>query len=198
MEDRYYKTDEGQIVDTSTGEIVDVDEIEKAISKNVIDNFTKANRDLHKLGLDTNLRIIRARDGQLYPCAKIKERYVFNKVFRVEVRNMLDSSNLSIYALAFITKFEPHLYFPTNSVVINGKRPTIEQMWEMLGVKKTKMYEILKELEKHDVIKRIDLNGFPVIYFNPFLYSCGGLVDRDTYNYFEDSIYNPINKVDME
>lgn len=55
------------------------------------------------------------------------------------------------------------------------------------------MYNILKELEMHDIIKRVKANSSNIIYFNPFLYASGGIVHNDTFKLFEESIFNPTN-----
>lgn len=80
--------------------------------------------------------------------------------------------------------------------LLNSPTPFKErkEVCELVGVGKTKLYEIYKELEKYHVIKRMKLHNGTVIYFNPFLYSCGGLIDIETYNLFKDTGYNPINR----
>lgn len=77
--------------------------------------------------------------------------------------------------------------------MIDGECPSIEKLCEVFDVKKTKLYETLKELEQYEIIKRKKINGKLVIYINPFLHSTG-LVHEDTYKMFKDSGYNPYNK----
>ncbi|MDD4358877.1 MAG: hypothetical protein PHY30_03635 [Candidatus Pacebacteria bacterium] len=192
--DDVYKFEDNRLIDTTTGEVIPISKIEKTITKNIIETFQEKQKTLNELGIDNKLRLIRAKTGQEFWCTEIKQGYTFNKVFRVEVRNMFKANKLSIYAKGFIANMEPFLYFPTNTIVIDGKNPDMNKLCEMLEVKQAKMYRVLKELEDNEIIKRVKINGNMIIFFNPFLYSCGGIVDLETYKLFEKSIYNPICK----
>lgn len=94
---------------------------------------------------------------------------------------------LSLGARGFIATYSSCINFPKNCVVVNNKYPTIQDLISQLGVNENKVYKILKELEEAEVIKRIKMGNQNCIYFNPFLYCGGGVVDKDTYNMFKKS-----------
>lgn len=194
LDNNQYEFIDGQLIDISTGEIISIEEIKESLENDIVNKFNDFHQGLSMINLENNLRLIKARNGEKYKCIRIKEKYLFTKVFRTDVRNMFDISKLSIFSKGFIATFQPYLYFPTNTVVVNGKHPNIEEICELVGIKKTKLYEVFKELESNNVIKRENVHGGLTIYFNPFLYSCGGIVDIETYNKFRNSLYNPLNK----
>lgn len=189
-----YTFENGNIVQVSTGEIVDLKEIKSAFEKNLCDEFIKTHQTALKAGIELNIRLVKDKRGQQYFTTNVKENFHFVKVFKVDVRDALETHNLSIFARGFLYTCLAYLHFPSNTLNINGQSPTNELLCEKLNVGKTKLYEIYKELEKYEIIKRKKINGQMVIYLNPFLHSCG-LVDIETYNLFETSVYNPnVNK----
>jgi hypothetical protein len=192
MQNRYQNYD-GQIVDLKTGEIVDLEQIKQAIEISLYDKYIESAQTLIELNQDVNFRLVTAKNGESYSCVNVKEGYHFVKVFKVDVRRMLETFKPSHYARSFIYTFLSYVHFPTNSIVIDGECPSIEKLCEVFDVKKTKLYETLKELEQYEIIKRKKINGKLVIYINPFLHSTG-LVHEDTYKMFKDSGYNPYNK----
>lgn len=62
------------------------------------------------------------------------------------------------------------------------------------NIGKSKIYEIFNELEQFNIIKKEKTGVGFIIYLNPFLHSCG-LVDKGTYNIFENSIFNPLHNM---
>jgi hypothetical protein len=188
---KYVYNEEGQIIDITTGEIIDKKEIVKAYQEHVSDVITNSNLDLIDIGENLGIRVVKDRRGNEYRSYNVKEGFHFVKVFKVDVRDMLESSKMSIISRGFIYSCLAYLHFPTNTLIFNGSTPTNEQICEKFMIGKTKLYEVLKELEKLEIIKRKKINGQTVIYINPFLHS-SGLVDVETYNLFKDSVYNPI------
>lgn len=184
---------EGKIVDPSTGQIFNAEEIKKAIDIDTLKTYKDNNLKLIELGLNSDFRVIKDKRGNEYQSTNVKEGFHFVKVFKVDVRNMLEHSQMSIISRGFIYSCLAYLHFPTNTLVIDGKSPTNELLCEKFMIGKTKLYEVYKELEKLEVIKREKINGQMVIYINPFLHSCG-LIDTETYKLFKDSLYNPINR----
>jgi glutathionyl-hydroquinone reductase len=112
------------------------------------------------------------------------------KVFRVAVRDLMENGNLSKNAKSFIACMQPYIYFPCNYIVYKCGNPDTKELTKMFDMGKTTLFETLKELEDKGVIKRIKRGGQMIIYVNPFLYSAGGLVEKDTYELFKDSIYS--------
>lgn len=181
-----------QIIDVSTGEIIPKKDIINAQKEHLYEEFQIMMEDSFILEEKVDIRIIKVRN-LTYNCVAIKERYTFNKVFRGDLKMLYDDIKLSIYAHGFISRFIPLLNFPFNNIIVNNQIPTVETLSEMLNIKRSKMFEILKELEQSDIIKRCKDGKNTVIYFNPFLF-CGGLmVHYDTYKLFENSVFNPKN-----
>ena len=109
--DDVYKYEDNRLIDTTTGEVIPLSKIEKTITKNIIETFQEEQKVLNNLGIDNKLRLIRAKTGQEFWCTEIKQGYTFNKVFRVEVRNMFKTNKISIYAKGFIANMEPFFIF---------------------------------------------------------------------------------------
>jgi hypothetical protein len=193
---KYIIDDDGRLIDIDTGEIIDRDQIKDAYEKQLFKKYYEIHKELLALDLDTELLIIKNR-GENYKCVQIKRDYTFGKVFRVAVRELMEKNKPSRNALSFIAIMEPYIYFPTNSIIYYGKSPSLKDLENIVGLKKTALYDVLNELEDKDVIKKIKRDGNIIIYFNPFLYSSGAFVLKDTYELFRKSKYNPnlFNKV---
>lgn len=186
-----YEITDTQIVDTTTGEILDRDDIKFAAEQKLLKQYKDTQRMLNDLGVNAKVRIIRDKDGIDYESINLKENHEFNKIFRVDVNFMFRNAKLSSESYAFIGRFSSSLHFPSNSVVLDGKQPTQLEMADEIGIGRTRISNALKELEFYDVIKRKKVNGETVVVFNPFLFSTG-VVSIDTYRLFRDSIYNPV------
>lgn len=189
---RYVVDDDGRFIDLDTGEIINNKEIVDAIETKRNEDFMSATDKMINFGYDDFDRIIKYK-GVEYPCVTIKQKYTFGKVFRVALREIMKDGKLSLNARAFIATFEPYISFPYNNIIINSQHPSQKEIEDMLGLKRTALYKVIKELESFDIIKRIKTNSVTVIYFNPFLYASGGIVHSDTYKLFEDSAFNPSN-----
>lgn len=189
---KYIVDDDGQFNDLDTGEIIDNKELIKAKKNKLNADFITTAQELIELGSNEDIRIVKYK-GVNYPCTTIKQNYTFGKVFRVAIREIMRDGKLSLNARAFIATFEPYISFPYNNIIINSQYPNQKDIESMLGLKRASIYNILKELEMHDIIKRVKANNSNVIYFNPFLYASGGIVHSDTFKLFEESIFNPTN-----
>lgn len=189
---RYIVDDDGRYIDVDTGEIIDDKQIIKAVAFKRNENFISATNTMIELGYKDVDRIVKYK-GVEYPCVTIKEKYTYGKVFRVALREIMKDGKLSLNARAFIATFEPYISFPYNSIIVNAQYPSQQEIEDMLGLKRASVYNILKELEMYNIIKRVKANNKSVIYFNPFLYASGGIIHSDTYKLFENSVFNPIN-----
>lgn len=129
-----------QFYDIETGAIIEIDELTKTINNNIVDTFTKNTSHLISLGVKIPLRLVRARNGENYSIVNIKENYHFSKIFRTDVRYMLEEFKLSVYGRAFLYSLLPYLYFPTN---------TSNSRW------KTSRYRNTNENNKHRKIKNL-------------------------------------------
>ena len=126
--------------------------------------------------------------------SQVKQKVVaYKSVYQYEWNLLVDGNQgmkLTLYSLAFISKFMGHVNFPENLLMIDHECPTIEELAELMGCKRNKMSEILKELEYYDVIKKIKVGNKNYIYFNPQLISSGKKINSETYSLFRDSIFN--------
>lgn len=189
---KYIIDDDGMIVDTETGEIIDNQDIIRAKELKRNEDFISATNELIQLGYSNVDRIVKYK-GIEYPCVVIKQNYTFGKVFRVALREIMKDGKLSLNARAFIATFEPYISFPYNNIIVDSQYPSQQDLEDILGLKRTALYKALKELEYYDIIKRVKANNSTVIYFNPFLYASGGIIHSDTFKLFEKSVYNPSN-----
>jgi hypothetical protein len=188
-----YSIEEGQMVDTYTGEIINTDEVKKAYQNDLLMKFLSSESNLQDIGETLGLRLVQDKKGNDHHVLNVKEGYHFVKVFKVALREVFSVHKVSKAAKATYLDFQTVTQFPTNSVVIDGESPTLDKLCEFLDLKKTRLYEILKELESADLIMRKKMNGQLVIYINPYIYCCG-LVDYETLILFKDSQYNPFNR----
>ena len=191
-EEQYFIDESNQLIDLDTGEIINRDDIKDAYTNKLLEQSNKYQDELLKIGSCLDIKIIKYM-GRDYSVIPIKKNYTFGKVFRMSVRDLMKENKLSKNAKVFIATFEPYIYFPYNSLVVENANPNIEIICKMCDLKKSAIYEVFKELEQLQVIKKVKLNGEIIIYFNPFLYASGGVVYKDTYEMFKGSIYNPQN-----
>lgn len=155
----------------------------------MINDVHQMQQELRELNIKSDLVVIKYK-GQNYSCKKINPNHYFMKVFRVQVREIIKNKELSKNARMFIGTLESFLYFPTNSVIIDGKNPTPQELMNLLDIGKSKYYEVIKELEDKEIIKVIKRNGDTIIFFNPFLFSAGAVVDRETFEMFKNSRFS--------
>lgn len=185
-----YKKHNSQVYDSTTGELLDLNDVKEVIVKDLLKHAETELKLLSDLGLVSGVKIVRDNGGEPYPVIPLKEGFEFNKILRGDVNFVFENSELSNDSFAFIGRFTACLHFPSNSILLNGIHPTQDELAKAMRVGRTTINKALKELEFYDVIKRVKVNGKIYIYFNPFLYSVG-LISIDTYKIFRDSIHNP-------
>jgi hypothetical protein len=190
---KYAYNEDGQLFEIETGEIIAKKKYRKAIEEHVSEKFEEVYSASIELGEKLDLVLSKDKRGNNYSSMKVKEEYEFVKVFTVSKREVKKSNNLSKISKAAWFDLEEEIHFPTNTIVISGKSPSMEDLCEYLDLKKSKLYEVLKELENADLIKREKINGQIVIYVNPYLFN-RGFVDYDTIQMFKGSGYNPTNR----
>lgn len=183
-------TSDGQVVEDSTGEILDTQLVHKLKFDNLIYETNELNKEKRASGSKETYRVIQI-NGEKHNCVQIKQDYTFGKVFRVALRELMKSKVLSKNSKMIIATLEPYLSFPKNYVLVDSKIPTMKDLGEMVELKRTALYEALKELEDNDVIQKVKIGTQVIIYFNPFLYCSGVAIENDTYEMFKYSKYNP-------
>lgn len=192
MDIKKYGSNGATIYNYDDGVVIDLEEIRKIKENEAIDNFHKSIEEINNLGLSSNLVIVRHRNKE-YQCVEIKREFEFNKEFRVELRDIMLSKGLSKNARCFIGTLSPFVSFPSNAIHIKYKNPTFDELMDILDMSKNTLLATLKELDDNKIIKRVKLNGQLIIYFNCFLFCGGFCVEKDTYELFKSSIYNPCN-----
>lgn len=185
------KTNKDTVVDEETGEILNKRGARTKIQKEALENTKKSNEELRRLGLAPNLKLeIVKRAQREYQTVKIKENHEFNKVFRVDLREVMQNQGLGKNARLAVGTLIGFITFPTNLILVDGKAPSNEDLEKLLGLSPVTIKKTLNELEKHEVIKRVKEINQRLIYFNPFLVCAGGVVDVNTYSLFKDSLFN--------
>jgi hypothetical protein len=187
-----YRLIDGQFMNVETAELIHKEDLRKSVEKQQLEDFYNAHATLNSLGISSNLRLVRTRSGSKHLCVKVKEKHTFNKVFRVDMRWLLENVDLTEREQLFLFRFENYLHFPSNSVLVKGSHPTIEEMATMMNIKSDKVVRnTINSLEEKDIIKTEQIGNRRVIYFNPFLISTGGIIEVETYSKFENSKFNP-------
>jgi hypothetical protein len=176
-------------VDLETGEITNTKELHSDEKEQLRELFLKIQTDSKNLGIPLNVKLQTIKKTQ-YAVIPIKENFEFVKSFHVELDKYYSKINLSIYSLAFIARFSPCIEFPFNHIKIDNDFPSGDLLAKKLNIGRNKLFEALNELEFFNIIKREKFGKQSVIYFNPFLYS-RGLVLESTYELFKGSIFNP-------
>ncbi|MEH7116066.1 hypothetical protein V7128_01405 [Neobacillus vireti] len=185
-----YRIENGVLYDQFTGEVIDRKEIKKAYQAELANFMLESELDLNEIGERLDLRVVSDKRGKTHHVINVKEGFHFVKVFKVALREVLSTNSLSKAAKSAYLDFQAYTSFPNNTVIVDGETPDTEKLCDLLDLKKTRLYDVLKELETADLILRKKINGQLVIYINPFIYNCG-LVDQSTLELFESSQYNP-------
>lgn len=190
---RYIQTDNG-LIDTHTGEVLDLNDILRARLEKHKEELIETAEIAKEAGTSFHYRF---STGELKSSNNVsikkKGNYHFNKVFVEDMNFLFEYFEVSVYALAFISRFSSCITFPDNQLVIKNKIPTVQDLADIMGLKsRMKMQEILNELEALTVIKRVKEGKQKAIYFNPFLI-CKAVVSAKTYMLFKDTIFDPKN-----
>ena len=191
MDNEKYGTNGNMVYSLDDGVIIDLQEVKKIKEDNAIKKFHETLEELNDLGLSSNLIVVRHRNKD-YQCVEVKREFEFNKEFRVELRDIMLSKELSKNARCFIGTLSPFISFPSNAIHIKYKNPTFDELMDILDMSKPTFTDTLKELEYNNIIRRVKRDGQLIIYFNCFLFVGGYCVEKDTYDLFKSSMYNPI------
>jgi len=178
------------IENTTTGELIEPDDYIKHNLENAKQLILDARTVAIEFEKPFNVKIVDRKSSNpgLRVPIKHNNKYHFQKVFQ-SCAQYLFTQNLKMSTKAFIAQFINYINYPYNYIEINDKNPTIKELSEIMKVKMDKIYEILKELGYHDVIKRIKSGKNNLIYFNPYIYCGGKEVVFETAVLFRNSIY---------
>jgi hypothetical protein len=185
------KKKKGNIVDTETGEVLTKKRAKQKILDDVLEKNKEANEKIVELGLSGNIKSeLISHRGQNYNVTAVKEDFEFNKIFRVELRELIATNKLNKNARCIIGTLCGFIFFPTNAIIVNGRNPSFDEYLKLIGMSPVTLKKAFAQLEYYEVIKRVTSNGQYIIYFNPFLICGGRLVTVETYLLFKDSTYN--------
>jgi hypothetical protein len=196
--DSLYLIHNEQILDSETGELITEEQFHNLFSDDINNKLIDYKKACKEVGQMPQIGISKLQ-GSVYTVVPIKNKHKFNKVFEVDMRELiLKGKSLTTNEFAFIGCFTSFITFPTNEIKVNNEYLTFEEIGKMIGIGKNAVSTMLKNLEKNEVIKVVKRHKLPpIIYFNPFLNCSGKVVEYDTYMLFRDSIFNP-NRNDEE
>ena len=108
----------------------------------------------------------------------------FNIVYRFKLEELLNmklevNEKLVYYILRDFT------VFPSNSIMINDKVPTFEELEAIVGLKERTIRKAVKNLEIKGLFKLKQSGHKKVIYVNPSYYATGKNLDIDTVKMFD-------------
>ncbi len=185
------KYSNGKRFKETTGEIYTEAETIKEQSESIKNAYKEYSKSNLESNTEPEYRLIKIIDKE-YDKKKVKERYAFNMMHRTDLKEIMLSGELSANELAFIGALTPFISYPNNDVKINQQYYTLEEIGKFIGRSRNMVTKIINTLEKMEIIKVIKGHKLPpVIYFNPFLYSSGREISKDTYMLFCQSMYNP-------
>ena len=184
----------GKFYNLQTGEEITRKEAKEIVHNKALELTDEYNEALRSAGLRGDIKTrFSNRRSENNSRVTIKEDYDFNKLFRVELGELMQNQSLSKNARCVIGTLSSFVTFPTNAIKINNKYPSFEDLRKLIDMSPVTLKKAFKDLEYYEVIKREKSNGQYIIYFNPFLI-CVGMVDTDTYVLFKNSTYNPENQ----
>lgn len=182
---------EGYYIYLSTGEIHNKEqrdgEIRKLIENEQIDNFHDFNPLYIKYGLIDNRRIINKKSKKLRneTCIPWKNNdELFIKIYRKEGVQMIEDRILDAHEKAFIFTIIPYVEFKTNCIIVDGEYPTLEELAKMVGLSNRKINDVVKSLEKKNLIKRYKDGLYKKIFVNPEYMCAGSIIEGEVPSYF--------------
>lgn len=178
--------------DLETGEIITQQQLQKLNDKELFESHNTYLKNTIEYGLDAKKKLKSLKDVDEVSKMTVKEGYKFNMIHRTDLKELMLSNKLTVQEFAFIGAFTPFITYPDNDIKIQNQYLSLEELCEFCGYSKNIMTRTIKKLEKLEVIKVVKGgNKPPIIYFNPFLFSAGRDINKDTFMMFAKSCYNP-------
>jgi len=119
---------------------------------------------------------------------KDKKTDLFIKVYRGEGVKLIMNKTLDIFEKGFMFTIQPFVEFKTNCVIIEGEFPTVEYLAELAGMSPRKANDIIKSLEKKNLIKRYKDGLHKKIFVNPHYMCAGAIIEGEIPSYFVSEI----------
>jgi hypothetical protein len=179
-------------IHTETGEVFTKKRLDKLNDKKMFEQHNDYLKNTIDYDLDPKYKLSKIKEAHEPSKMTVKEGYKFNMMHRTDLKEMMLNNKLTVQEFAFIGAFTPFIAYPDNDVKIHNQYLTLEELCEFSGYSKNIMTRTIKKLEELEVIKVVKGgNRPPIIYFNPFLFSAGREVSKDTFMMFCKSRYNP-------
>lgn len=116
-------------------------------------------------------------------CNNWNSKKKFTKVYQIDVKDYC--KDLSAQALGLFFILMSNLRKSSNEVIIDGVRPTNQQLAELLNVKERSVRNYLGELEEKHIIKRLGSTSNRMILVNPYICFNGKNAMKSTVEHFE-------------
>ena len=173
----------GSYVSTRTGEIFTKNELDKLVKSKVEAFNIERFKESVACGVPLDQILMKKKP----PKKETKTTYEggdFNIVYRFKLEELLNmklevNEKLIYYILRDFT------VFPSNSIMINEKVPTFEELEPILGLKERTIRKAVKALELKGLFKLKQSGHKKVIYVNPEYYATGKNLDIDTVKMFD-------------
>jgi len=173
----------GSYVSTRTGEIFTQKELDKLVKSKVEAFNIERFKESVACGVPLDQILMKKKP----PKKETKTTYEggdFNIVYRFKLEELLNmrlevNEKLVYYILRDFT------VFPSNSIMINDKVPTFEELEPILGLKERTIRKAVKALELKGLFKLKQSGHKKVIYVNPEYYATGKNLDIDTVKMFD-------------
>jgi len=173
----------GSYVSTRTGEIFTKNELDKLVKSKVEAFNIERFKESVACGVPLDQILMKKKP----PKKETKTTYEggdFNIVYRFKLEELLNmklevNEKLVYYILRDFT------VFPSNSIMINDKVPTFEELEAIVGLKERTIRKAVKNLEIKGLFKLKQSGHKKVIYVNPSYYATGKNLDIDTVKMFD-------------
>lgn len=180
---KWKKINDDCYVYLSTGESFNNFEYLGAIKREIEDIQLKDFHDhtalLRKFGIESFRKIKNKGDKDKLETSciawKDTKKDLFIKVYRGEGVELIMNKTLDIFEKGFMFTIQPFVEFKTNCVIIDGEFPKVEYLAELAGMSPRKANDIIKSLEKKNIIRRYKDGLHKKIFVNPH-YMCGGAI----------------------
>lgn len=172
----------GSYLHIDTGEVMSQKELNKHIKEKVeefnIDRFKEASI----CGVEIDQALIKKKEPK-----KKKENTFdggnFNMVYRVMLEGLINMK-LEVNEKLVYYVLRDFIVYPSNSIIINDKVPTFEELEPIIGLKERTIRKAVKSLESKGLFILKQSGHKKVIYVNPAYYATGKNIDTDTVKMF--------------
>lgn len=166
----------------------------KGIIKSILDNDQiknfHENGDLYlKYDVPNDRKVINKKNKKnpettLIPWKDDPKKDLFIKVYRGEGVELIMNQILDIFEKGFMFTIQSFVEYKTNCIIIDGDFPTVEYLAELSGMSPRKANDIVKSLEKKNIIKRYKDGLHKKIFVNPHYMCAGSKIEGEIPSFF--------------